>query len=389
MATRLHNGDVVIGLGFRTPAGKQHGMFASLEPYELMAAVLRRQLNALQGIAGVDRVLAANATNLVGNVARVSSLAAGLPVTIPAMTVNAQCSSGLAAVRAAFEAVAAGACDLVLAGGVESATHAAVQLGAQGSRRGERAGSAPRISHAPAPFSDPEMGPAADNLAARLGIGREALDSYAYESYRRHDAAKARGFFAPLSIPNLTSGSQASPHDEMPRSVPVWEHLVRYPSAFTEGGATTAGNCAAAADGAAGVAIGREQALAAAGEGPMARVLGAVTVAGDPAFPAFAAVHAVERLLRQTEVSVGAIDRWEINEAFAAKVVAVMRHFGLAHERVNVNGGAIAYGHPFAASGVMLLVHLIAELHASGSRYGVAAIAGAGGIGEAMLIGCC
>jgi acetyl-CoA acetyltransferase family protein len=173
--------------------------------------------------------------------------------------------------------------------------------------------------------------------------------------------------------------------DESPRREPPPEHLSRYQAAFAPAGTVTVGNAAAVGDGAAAALVSSKTAAGAPWQ-PLARIVSATGVAADPGEPALAVLPAVETALERAGLDARAVGRWEINEAFAVKVLACIREFGLETARVNVNGGAIAYGHPFAASGAILLVHLAAELARSGERYGLAAIAGAGGIGEAVIV---
>lgn len=373
-----------LALGVRTPIGRIGGALASVPPTDLAAALFALQLAKLGGDPpAVGRVILANATNLMGNGARVAALSAGLDASVSGTTINGQCSGGLAAVRSAAEAIAAGAESLVLAAGVESVSTAAVRLEARSYQRGN---APPRIAHTPDPELDPEMGPSADVLAERLGISREEQDSYAAESYRRTARARSEGIFDPVlhPIPRANGGQVAE--DEMPRHQPDADHLARHKAAFGEDGTATAGNCAPIGDGAASVVVGSLDALTNAGVEPVARVVASASVGGDPAYPAQAVVPAIERALAKAEMTTAGVDRWEINEAFASKVVACIHRFGLDHARVNVNGGAIGYGHPFAASGAILVVHALAELQRSGVSTALAAIAGAGGIGEAMVL---
>jgi acetyl-CoA C-acetyltransferase len=334
---------------------------------------MRTQLELLDGPPAVDRVVLATIA-AQGNVARVAALAAGVPATVPGTTINEQCSGGLAAIRLAVESVAAGSARLVLAGGTESVSQSTVLLEGRAARR-SGCGARPRTSHAPPGWPDPEMGPAADEAATLLHISREVQDDYAARSYARAAIAGQHVF------PALIAPVAGLDRDEMPRACPDVRRLARYPAAFGAGGTVTAGNAAALGDGAALVAVGHEPTV----PGPSARVIGFASAAGDPAQPALAVVPAIEGALAEAGLEAGDIGRWEINEAFAVKVVACIRRFGLDAGRINVNGGAIAFGHPFSASGAILVVHLLAELARSEARYGVAAIAGAGGVGEAMV----
>jgi acetyl-CoA C-acetyltransferase len=291
---------------------------------------------------------------------------------VSACTVNAQCTSGLTAVRLACEAIAAGAAEVVLAGGFESTSRADVDLGG---RPGAFAG-ATRVAHAPPPFADPDMGPAADAVAERLGISREAQDEVALASYGRAVRARQSGLLAPLVV--AVGGTT---EDDLPRRLPSPDRLRRYPPAFRDSGMVTVGNAAPFADGAAVLVLASQP-----GAGPCFRIRATASAATDPSLPALAVVPAVEAALATAGLDAGSVDRWEVNEAFAVKVVALVRHFGVPLDRVNPNGGAIATGHPFGASGAIILLHLQHELRRSGGRYGVAAIAGAGGLGEAVVL---
>ncbi len=379
------DGAVYLALPLRTPIGREGGAARDLDAHELAAAVLRAQAAAIGDAVPVRRVVLANVCT-GGNVARAAALDAELPDSTPALTVNSQCTGGLTAVRLAVEAALAGGDSLVLAGGAESVSRSIIDLGGDAPRRGGGGRSLPRIRHAPDRFGDPPMGPAADALAAKLGIDRAAQDEYAHESYERAVRARTAGFFDGVVVPVALAGGGVFERDETPRRIPPIDHLRRYPAAFGSAGTVTAGNAAAIGDGAAAVAVGPETAMAAAGAAPLARVLAVQAAAGDPSLPALAVIPAIEGALKAAGLAATEIDRWEINEAFAVKVVACIRHFGLDRGQVNVNGGAIAFGHPFAASGAILLVHLLEELRRSGARYGLAAIAGAGGLGEAMVV---
>jgi len=356
----------------RTAITRRGGSQRDLRAHELAALVLGAHRDALGQGPPVDRVvLACVATP--GNVARNAALAAGLPPETPAVTINEQCSGGLAAIRIAVEAVQAGAADLVIAGGVESASRAQVALD-----RGDT--SHPRVSHAPPPFADPDMGPGADATAAMLGVDRAAQDRYAAASYARTAAAATAGVFEPLLVPG-------GGHDDLPHRTPQLERLLRYPPAFGPDGTVTAGNAAGHADGAAAVVVASAEALASAGVDPLARVRATATAAGDPAYPALAVVPAIRAALARAGLGAGAIERWEINEAFAVKVVACIEAFDLDPARVNPWGGALSYGHPFSASGAILVAHLLAALSGGEVALGMAAVAGAGGMGEALCLG--
>ncbi|MCC7365048.1 MAG: thiolase family protein [Dehalococcoidia bacterium] len=367
----MGNPDVFITGGRRTPIGAYRGCLAGLSAGDLAGAALRP---LAAGFEGEDPAVVLGSAVGRGNLGRYAALAAGLPPSTPAWTVNAQCTSGLTAVRLAAEHLVATGRRYAFAGGAESCSQADVMLGARTSAGAER------VAHAPAPFGDPDMGPAADTTAAHLGISREEQDDWARTSYQRAAAEREAGRFAALIALVDVEGVPVTA-DELPTRLPAAGRLRRYPPAFGPGGRVTAGNAAPFADAAAILALSTRPAGV-----PLARVVAWGTAAADPAMPALAVIPAVERALAATGLSAAEIDRWEINEAFAVKVVAAARHFDIDPARLDVNGGAIACGHPFGASGAIILLHLVDELRRSGRRYGVAAIAGAGGLGEAVVV---
>lgn len=334
---------------------------------------MRRQVGATAG--EVDRVVLANVAS-PGNIARLATLGAGLAPSVPATTINEQCSGGLAAIRLAAEALWSGAAAAVIAGGTESVSQSTVRLEGDPARRAPTS-TARRTAHAPPGFDDPEMGLAADAVAAELHISRNRQDEFAALSYARAVSAATSGFFESLIEP---IGEPPVARDDSPRRAIARDRLTRYPAAFGPNGTVTAGNAAAVGDGAATVLVSGRPSGAAC-----ARIVASAVAAADPGLPALAVVPAIEAVLARAGLPAGAIERWEINEAFAVKVVACIDHFGLDVGRVNPNGGAIAFGHPFSASGAVLVVHLVEELRRSKSRLGVAAIAGAGGLAEAMV----
>ncbi len=367
--------------GQRSPLGKLGGALRAVEAHELGAAVIGGLLSSESaGDTGIRQVIMAN-TCAFGNVARLATLGAGLPESVPAVTINAQCTGGLTAARMAADTVRATGAP-VIAGGTESVSNAVVSLGGASPR--EHPGERPLVPHAPPPFEDPGMGPAAEAASQEHGLSREEQDDIALRSYCRTFAARSTGFFEPVICPLEAAGGVVDT-DELPRRTPADDRLRRYPPAFAPGGVITPGNAAPIADGAAAVLIGDSSPPSC----PAIRIVATAMAAADPACPPLAVVPAIEQALEGAGLARTDIDRWEINEAFAAKLVLASRRFGIDSDRLNVRGGAIAFGHPFAASGAMLLVHLAAELRTTGVRYGLAAIAGAGGLGEAMVLEQC
>ena len=340
----------------------------------------------------VDDVLLGNCCGPGGDVARVSVLAAGLGVEVPGVTVDRQCGSGLEAVRLATSLVAGGAADVVLAGGVESASTAPWRMTrAQGPVDEPRLYT--RAPFAPPGFPDPEMGEAAEVVAMMCGVSRERQDAYAERSHARAVAAQAAGLFHDELVP--VGGVES---DDRPRANLTARALSRFRPAFADGGTVTAGNSCGINDGAAAVAIVPEALRAAAGL-PGLRVLATAACGVDPATPGLGPVPAVCAVLDRAGLRMADVDVLEITEAFAAQVLACTDALGLDAlgadaGRVCPDGGAIALGHPWGASGALLVVRLFSRMvrqprgAASGAppRYGVATCAIGGGQGVAVLV---
>ena len=360
----------------RSPVGTAGHALADVEAARLAAPVLRAvadEAHALTGLAP-DEVLLGNCMGPGGNVARVATLAAGLQV--PALTVDRQCASGLAAIVSAVAQVEAGA-RLVLAGGVESASTAPWRFWPPAA--GEEPVRYERAPFAPAEVGDPDMGEANDRLAARAGITRERQDAYAAESHRRAHASRESGRFTAEIVP--VAGVS---RDERPRAGLTASRLSRLRPAFRsadEGGTVTAGNSCGVNDGAAVVAVTGEPVPGAL------RVLACATTSGDPDDPGWGLVPATRVVLERARLSLDAVDVVELNEAFAGQVLACCDELGLDPARVCPEGGALGLGHPWGASGALLAVRLHAQLVRSGrGGVGLAAIAAGGGQGVAMLV---
>ena len=359
----------VIVAALRTPIGTAGGAFASVPAADLAAPVLR----ALAAGLGepVRDVVLGNCTGPGGDVARVASLAAGLPVDVPGLTVDRQCGSGLAAVDVACALVRSSG-GVVLAGGVESAST---------STRPERA------AFAPASLGDPDMGFAADVLAEKFGVSRERQDAYAARSHALAAATRDAGGFDAEVVP---VGDVR--RDERPRTGLTVERLARLRPAFrpaTDGGTVTAGSSCGVNDGAAAVTVVDADTHRRLGV-PGLRVLATATAGVDPNLPGLGLVPAAERALDLAGLRVGDLDVVELNEAFAGQVLACCDALSLDPSRVCVEGGALALGHPWGASGAVLVVRLFSQLvRASRGRYGLAAIAVGGGQGVAMVVERC
>lgn len=365
----------------RTPITVTGGRLSRLGAEQLAASVLRAcSDDALASTASrqpIADIVLGNCMGPGGNIARLAALAAGIEVTVPGLTVDRQCASGLAAIIVAGDAIRAGDDRMQLAGGVESASTAPVRI-ADGVAYA-------RAPFAPEGFPDPEMGPAAEALAAESGIGRDEQDAYAARSHRLALAALQQNRFADEIVPTGGVLLDDGPRSGMPAMLGRFRPL--YPEL---GGTVTAGNSCRISDGAAAVAL---VAAPARGAAPALALLGHATVGCDPATPGIGPVAAVQRLLEQSGLSLDDISAFEIVEAFAAQTLAVLRPLGLADDdgvdpRVCADGGALALGHPWGASGAVGVVRLFSRLVRAGAPAGTLGIATAavgGGMGVAAL----
>ena len=372
---------VIVGAA-RTPIGTAGHSLAHLTVEHLGAPVLGSLLERLGLDAGdVDDVVLGNCTGPGGNVARLTALAAGLPTSVPALTVDRQCASGLAAIDVAAHLVRGGA-RVVLAGGVESASTAPWR-----SWPPVDGGDPVRFTRAPfapAAEDDLDMGLANDLLASEAGVSRERQDEYAARSHARAASAQAAGVFGSEIV-----ALDGVVRDDRPRSGLTARRLARLRPAFRPDGTVTAGNSCGVSDGAAAVAVvGAElqERLAL----PGLRILGTATSGVAPSRPGLGLVPAVRRALEAAGVALDEVDAVELNEAFAGQVLACCDELGLDPERVCPDGGALALGHPWGASGAVLAVRLFSRLVTrQQGRYGLAAIAAGGGLGVAMVVEVC
>jgi 3-oxoadipyl-CoA thiolase len=382
----------VILSAVRTPIGRYGGALAGVRPDDLAAvavgaAVERAGVDA----ADVDDVYLGCA-NQAGednrDVARMAVLLAGFPQSVPGVTLNRLCASGLSAVVSACHAVIAGDAELAVAGGVESMTRAPLSMPkpARAFERGHRTVydttlgwryPNPRLE---AMFPLESMGETGENVAERWEVSRADQDAFALRSQERWAAAQAAGRFAD----ELVAVGDVD-RDEHPRPDTTIAGLAALKPAFRAGGSVTAGNSSGMNDGAAAVVIASEERAAALGAEPLGTFRGSASVGVDPQVMGIGPIPAVRKLLERTGVAVPDIDLVELNEAFASQSVAVVRELGLDPDRVNVNGGAIALGHPLGMSGARLVVSLLHELRRRGGRYGLATLCVGVGQGQAAL----
>ena len=378
--------------GVRTPVGRYGGMLSSERPDDLAATVIREAV----GRAGVEpdeiEDVYFGCANQAGednrNVARMASLLAGLPDSVPGVTVNRLCASGLSAIVSACHAIAAGEGDLYIAGGVESMSRAPFVFGKpeHGFPRGDRTVydttlgwrfPNPRLEEM---FPLESMGETGENVAERYGVSREEQDAFGLQSQRRWAAANEAGRFADELVP-VGDGVR----DEHPRPDTDEQKLAALRPVFRAGGTVTAGNSAGINDGAAALVIASEEKARDLGAEPLGSFLGAAVAGVDPRVMGIGPIPAVRKALERAGVKVSDLDLVELNEAFASQSLVVIRELGLDPEKVNVNGGAIALGHPLGMSGARLVVTLLHELRRRGGRYGLATLCVGVGQGQAAL----
>ena len=376
----------VIAAAFRTPIGRINGSLAAIEPASLAVPLIRRIL-AETGIApeAVDDVILGNAANSAGNLARLAALEAGLPVSVPGLTVDRQCGSGLEAIALAARLVQAGAGDIYLAGGTESTSRAHLRF-----RPPLAPGGVPepvrRARMAPDAIGDPDMGIAAENVAAHAGISRERQDAFALESHRRAVAARRAGRFVQEIVPVETPAGLVL-EDECPRENTSLEKLGSLKPVFSPEGTVTAGNACPVNDGAALVLVMSRAEAERRGLPLLLEVVDSAVAGVEPALLGLGPVPAMGRLAaRNPGLDAPDVPFIEFNEAFASQVLASLDALGIDPAAVNREGGALALGHPYGASGVILVTRLFAQIRdAEPGTQALAMMGIGGGMGIATL----
>ena len=386
----------------RTPVGRYGGALARVRPDDLAATAIKAAVER-SGVKprDIDDVIL-GAANQAGednrNVARMSALLAGLPVEVAGQTVNRLCGSGLQAINSAAHAIMVGDGDAFVAGGVESMTRAPYVLAKpefaydRGNREmydstlGWRFTN-PRLVAMHHPYS---MGETGENVAERSGVTREDQDAFALRSHQRAIRAIDEGRFMNQIVPVMVPQAKADPveitRDEHPRADTSLEALARLKPAFREGGSVTAGNSSGINDGASATVVVSDEFARREGLKPLARILSTAVAGVDPAVMGLGPIPATRKALERAELSIDDLDLIELNEAFASQSIAVMRELGLDPDKVNVNGGAIALGHPLGMSGARLITMLSHELERTGKRYGLATMCIGVGQGIATII---
>lgn len=399
--------DVVIVDAVRTPIGALGGVLARIRPDDLAAFVLKTLVEKNHLDPAVVEEVYLGCANQAGednrNVARMATLLAGFPVSIPAVTFNRLCASGLTAVNAAFRAIRSGEGDIYIAGGVESMSRAPYVL--PKAESGYPFGNLTAFDTAlgwrfPNPrmaelYGTDPMGETAENIADRYQISREEQDRFAVQSHARAIAAIESGRFADeivsVNVPQRKGDPLTVSTDERPRRDTTLESLARLKPSFRKDGSVTAGNSSGMNDGAAALLIMSAEKAAALGYKPLVRIISSAAAGVEPRTMGLGPIHAVRKVLERAGLSIGNLQLVEINEAFAVQALAVLHELDLSEEITNVNGGAIALGHPLGCSGARILTTLIHEMKkrapgCSKPFYGMAALCVGVGQGEATLV---
>ena len=387
---------IVILSGARTPIGKLSGSLASMSAVQLGGVAIGAALDKA-GLSGeqidyvyMGHVLQAGAGQIT---ARQAAVNGGIPMSVPATTVNKVCLSGMVAIYQADRRIRSGDADIVVAGGMESMTNAPHLL--PGARSGYRIGDGVLVDSMMydglyCAFDQCAMGEGTEKYAQAHGLIREHMDAMAAESHRRADAAQQGGLFAdeivPVTIPQRRGDALVVGHDEGVRGETTIESLAGLRPAFDKLGHITAGNASQISDGASAMVITTAEVADRLGVTPLAEIIGYGQVAGPDASLLHQPSRAIKAALDRAGLSVGDVDLFEINEAFAAVGVASADDLGISMDVVNVNGGAIAVGHPLGMSGNRITLHLALELARRGGGVGAAALCGGGGQGDAIVL---
>jgi len=386
--------EVVILSTVRTAVGRFGGTLRGVTDRELAAIVIREAI-ARAGIEPdqVDELIFSQQFRtgaLPPNMARPVAIDAGIPIEVPQFTVAKACGGSLKTVFLAAQAIKAGDADLMVVGGVENMSNAAYLL--TQARWGYRLGHGQLIDQLVFydPISGNTMGETAENVAERFGISRKDQDKYALESQRRAAAALEAGHFneqiVPVPVPQPKGESVLFKRDEHPRPNTTMEDLSKLKPIFKERGTVTAGNSSGMNDGAAAVVVASREKAQALGFKPLVSIVGYASVGVEPALMGIGPIEATRTVLAKTKLNLDDISLIELNEAFASQTLTCIRQLKLDPSKVNVNGGAIALGHPISATGGVILTKLIYEMHRTGKELGLATLCLAGGQGMALVV---
>lgn len=386
---------VVLVSPLRTAVGSFNGTLAPFNAPELGSTVIKACLNQSNLESSfIDEVYLGNVLQAGGgqNPARQAALKAGIPIDIPASTINTVCGSGLHAVALAYNSILAEQSSIILAGGMESMSNAPYLL--RKARNGYRLGNGELIDSLvndglKCSINNYHMGITAENIAEKYNISRQEQDEFAYESQRKAAEAKNKKVFEGEIVPVTVKKRKEEIcfcEDEHVKADTNKEKLSRLRTAFKSDGTVTAGNASGINDGAAAMLVVSEDKCKEHNLKPLVYIKGYSIVGVDPAYMGIGPIKAVSSLLKKQGLSIDDIDLFELNEAFAAQALAVSKELGVNPEKVNVNGGAIAIGHPIGASGARILVTLVHEMMRRSAHYGVASLCIGSGMGIAMLV---
>ncbi len=381
--------EAVIVAAVRTAVGRRNGSLKEWHPVDLMATVLSAVVQRTGIDAGLVDDVIVGCVSQIGeqslNIGRNAALAAGFPESVPGTTVDRQCGSGQQALHFAAQSILSGACDIVIAGGVESMTRIPLGSNAQGPGTPFGPLMNERYHHGLV-----HQGLSANLIAQKWEITREQLDAFSLESHRRAALATSEGRFAeqilPVPVHNVAGEQLLFAHDEGIRSDTSLEKLANLKPAFQPDGLITAGNSSQISDGAAAVLVMERTVAENLGLRPRARLIAFALAGDDPVLMLTAPIPATHKVLHKASLTLEQIDLIEINEAFASVVLAWQKATGANLQCVNVNGGAIAIGHPLGASGVRLTTVLLHELERTGGRYGLQTICEGGGTANALIL---
>lgn len=390
--------NVVIVAGCRTPIGTIGGQFKTLTPSELSIPVMQNLVSRSGVDASVieDVIWGCNyqRTYLENNLARVAAVKAGLPVTVPGITIHRNCTSSMSAIQMGYYQIKAGEADCIMAGGADSMSTAPHMV--FNARYGQKYGHMEMRDSMWDSLTNlgvgPAMGITAENVADKYGVTREQMDAYSLRSQQRAVAAIDGGRFKDEIIPITVSsrkGDTVYDTDEYPKRNATLEGLERLRPSFKEGGKVTAGNASGMNDAASGVLLMEEEKAKELQLPILARIVSTATTGVEPELMGIGPISSTNKVLKKAGLTIEDIDLFEINEAFAAQCIACQKELGIPDEKLNVNGGGISLGHPVGATGSRIVISLMYEMRRRGSRYGVATLCAGGGMGTAIVIEMC
>ena len=383
--------DAVIVSAVRTAIAKQGGALASLPAHIYGGEVIKEAVNRVNiNPEAIDDVIMGNVLGGGGNIARLTALQAGLPLSTPGLTIDRQCGSGINAVILAAQAIQSGAGDIYVAGGIESMTRAPYLMERPETPYSSMPPKWQRMQHAPKEIGSPPMGITAENVAKQYNITREEQDAFAYGSQQKMARAMKEGRFeeqiVPIKVPVRKGEPIIFEKDEHPRPNTSLEALSKLRPAFDKEGTVTAGSSSGLNDAASALVIMSREKATELGLTPLAVIREAAIAGVDPNIMGIGPVPATKKVMEKSGLTLDDMDLVELNEAFAAQVLACVKELSIDPEKLNVNGGAISHGHPLGATGGILVSKVAYELNRSGGRYGLVTACIGGGQGISVIL---